>query len=406
MGVDRHTKVALKLEDRGFRRAALAEWRRLAARADLPRTERANILYRIGKLRQELGEHAAAVAAYYRAEALGVPNKTQGRINRRLQQCFEETGRESGLQRDLATRVALKPGDPKARVVAEIGDRKITDADLDRFIEDEIEAQLRPMASFMSADDLRARRKAMLDQFRSPRARLMMLQQMVQRDILLREARSRKMQDSEAYRRRLRRKAGDLLVERFTLENLKDRVRVDPGDVRNHYEANKKRYVVPGSVRLRHIRVADKAGAEALLTRVLKGEDFAKLASEHSEDAATKAKGGLIDADVRADGMVPGVGRAPELVRDALPLKPGAVLPKVYKVGDGWEVAKVEAKTPERRIPFDQAREAVRNEVYGRKIQEAQRRMLDELKRKYDVVVNAGLFQPAEGGGRTEAKPK
>ena len=214
------------------------------------------------------------------------------------------------------------------------------------------------------------------------------------------------MQDSEAYRRRLRRKAGDLLVERFTLENLKDRVRVDPGDVRNHYEANKKQYVVPGSVRLRHIRVADKAGAEALLTRVLKGEDFAKLASEHSEDAATKAKGGLIDADVRADGMVPGVGRAPELVRDALPLKPGAVLPKVYKVGDGWEVAKVEAKTPERRIPFDQAREAVRNEVYGRKIQEAQRRMLDELKRKYDVVVNAGLFQPAEGGGRTEAKPK
>jgi len=85
--------------------------------------------------------------------------------------------------------------------------------------------------------------------------------------------------------------------------SFKDGVKVTEKEIVSFYEYNNEAYNQPKKVKARHIlfkvdaesakEIDEKAKekAEAVLTRVRKGEDFAKLAAEHS-DCPSKAKGG------------------------------------------------------------------------------------------------------------------
>jgi len=80
-------------------------------------------------------------------------------------------------------------------------------------------------------------------------------------------------------------------------------------------------------------REARKARAEAALARVRGGEDFAKVATELSEDG-NRAKGGEI-------GLRP-ASRLPDLFVDAVrPLAPGDIAPSLVSSGAGFHVLKL-----------------------------------------------------------------
>ena len=134
-----------------------------------------------------------------------------------------------------------------------------------------------------------------------------------------------------------------------------------------YYKGNQARFDKKKRVHARHILVkvpaeatqdqqdAAKKRLEALAQRVKKGEDFAKVAQEASEDPGSKEKGG----DVGFFG--PGVMAKP-FEEQAFKLKSGEISAPV-KTQFGWHLIKVEEVQEPEIIPLDKARPEIAREL-------------------------------------------
>jgi peptidyl-prolyl cis-trans isomerase D len=168
---------------------------------------------------------------------------------------------------------------------------------------------------------------------------------------------------------------------RFPVSAAATEVKVTPADaeafakanadaVKQRYEASKARYDKPKRVKARHVLVkieqdatpaaveAAQAKANEALARVKKGEDFAKVAKELSDDPGSKDRGG----DVGEFG--PGV-MAPEFEHAAFGAKPGDLVGPV-RTQFGFHVIKVDGVQEAQSVSFD----AVKNEVARELLQE------------------------------------
>jgi peptidyl-prolyl cis-trans isomerase D len=155
--------------------------------------------------------------------------------------------------------------------------------------------------------------------------------------------------------------------------------------VKKAYDEGKDRWNKPKRVTARHILAkadadapadandAARRKAEQALERARKGEDFAKLAAELSDDGGTKARGG----DLGSFG--PGV-MAKEFEEAAFALKPGELGGPV-RTRFGWHVVKVDQVQEPETVPFEKARADVARELLeaDRAKELAQRRAAEAL---------------------------
>lgn len=141
----------------------------------------------------------------------------------------------------------------------------------------------------------------------------------------------------------------------------------DPESVKKFYEENRARYDQKKKVRVRHVlaRVApgaDDAAAkrkiEEAAERVRKGEDFAKVAQELSEDENTKSRGGEI-------GFVTEGLFDPAFVTAAFALAPGAVSEPV-KSASGWHLIQAEEVVPAKQMSLEEARLDIAKELLAK----------------------------------------
>jgi len=137
--------------------------------------------------------------------------------------------------------------------------------------------------------------------------------------------------------------------------------------IEQYFKEHQARFDRPQRMRARHVlvQVAEDAPAaqqdaarrkvEAALARIQKGEDFAKVAAEVSDDPGSKARGG----DLGFFG--PGV-MAKDFEDAAAKLKPGEVSPPV-KTGFGWHIIKLEEVQPAKKLSLDEARPEIAREL-------------------------------------------
>lgn len=114
-----------------------------------------------------------------------------------------------------------------------------------------------------------------------------------------------------------------------------------------------------------------------LLDRVRKGEDFAKLATENSDDPGSKDKGGEYDFFARGSGMVP------EFEKAAFALKPGEISDLV-ETQFGFHIIKLEER---RAAPSPDADDKVRQQIVEKLKQEKLEARIEEITASSDVVV-------------------
>lgn len=150
-------------------------------------------------------------------------------------------------------------------------------------------------------------------------------------------------------------------------------VTVTEQDMRDTYDANPERFVIPKTVEARHIliRLPDDAAPETvaaaqekirgILKMAREGEDFAELAKKYSEDEGSKAKGGALGEFTKEAMIQPFADAAfalqPGQVSEPVRTRFGLHLIKVEKVNEGrtrsFEEAKAEIHT---RLQRERAR--------------------------------------------------
>lgn len=176
--------------------------------------------------------------------------------------------------------------------------------------------------------------------------------------VLLKEAKKdASLVDSPEVRERVRTAENQIIIQEFLKRKTKDAV-TDEKLKELYDQQMKNRGERPEEVRARHILLKSEADAKALTKKIKKGEDFAAVAKDKSEDKASGASGGDLGW-FTADRMTP------EFSKAAFALKKGEVSEPI-KTDFGWHIIKLEDRRITPAPTFEQLKEELKNQL-GRK---------------------------------------
>jgi peptidyl-prolyl cis-trans isomerase C len=168
---------------------------------------------------------------------------------------------------------------------------------------------------------------------------------------------------------------------------------VAEAEAEEFYKTNPEKFKRPEQVRASHILVTVAAdakpenvtekekAAQAILERVKKGEDFATLASELSEDPSAKQNKGDLDFFSR-DQMVQ------EFSDAAFSMKKDDVSAAPVRSQFGYHIIKVTDRRESETIPLDKAKPQVLAFLQRQKKQKAVENFVKEMRASADVKVN------------------
>ena len=206
------------------------------------------------------------------------------------------------------------------------------------------------------------------------------LQEMIDHELLLQEARRQGIDRSDAIRERVRRFKEKLLVDELLKDRVKSTVELTKEELDRYYEQHADELLTPLKVRVAQMLLPNYSAAKDLETQVNRGGDFGKFAQRYSIDARTKAKGG--DLGPYRKGLV-----IPEVDEAIHTLKPGMVSAPI-KTEAGYYLVMITALEPE-IIQADLAkRERLRQELLYLKRKQHFEEMIADIKAKAVVRIN------------------
>ena len=177
---------------------------------------------------------------------------------------------------------------------------------------------------------------------------------------------------------------------RFDPEALSGEIQVKAEEIREYYEANSERFVIPKTAEASHIliRVPSDALAEAvakareriedILKQARAGKDFAQLAKEYSEDEGTKDRGGALGAFPK-EAMVPPFG-------DVAFATPAGQISDPVRTRFGWHLIRVAKVNEGRTRSLEEAQDEIQNQL---KRERARSLAYDAAEAAYDAAAVA-----------------
>jgi peptidyl-prolyl cis-trans isomerase C len=397
LSAEQTKQLAAKLAQRNLYHQAASTWQDYIAETELTDTERAKALFQVGMALEKAGLYAEAIEFYYRSETVAKLDDLIPQINEHIKDCFEKLGKFSALRYELMDRTSIrKSQDAAGEIVAEIGAEKITQADLDAQIENAIDNQLSSVAAFMSTEQLNEQKKKMLEQYQNPQVKQQFLQSWLAQEILYREALEEQLTEKPEVKRLMDELTQGLLSQQLMNEQLASKINITETDLEIYYTANKDKFIEPASATISHILVNEEQQAKDLIQRIKNGEDFSKLAKEHSQDEGTKDNGGRIDLNVTEGSDVAVIGDVNELNEKIFTAEAPALLDEAFQTEKGWEIVKVDSKVSERQKGFDEVRQQVMMMLSNQKRQDVQQDYIRQLMDKYNVIIHTSVLAPSK----------
>jgi peptidyl-prolyl cis-trans isomerase C len=400
LSAEQTKQLAAKLAQRNLYTRAANLWKDYLASGKLPDAERAKTLFQIGTLLEKANLYDQAIEYFYRSEIVAELSELKPQINAHIRNCFEKLGKFSALRYELMDRTSLEAAPAAgAKIVAEIGAEKITEADLDGFIESDIENQLEPMAPFMTPEQFGEQKKKMLEQYKNPQAKQQYLQVWLAQEVLYRQALEENLAEKPEAKKLIDNLTRGALSQLQMNKELASKINITDTDVQTYYTANKEKFIEPARAKISHILLEDQQQANELIGRIKGGEDFGELAKQFSKDESTKEKAGKIETEVQKDSYIPGIGTYEELNKKIFAVEAPKVLDEPFKTDKGWEIVKVETITPERQKTLDEVSQQVISMLANQKRQDVQSSYLEQMMDKYNVIIHTSAIN---GAAQTE----
>lgn len=203
-------------------------------------------------------------------------------------------------------------------------------------------------------------------------------------------AREEKLNENPEIKRKLLEAENLILAESYLQKRL-SKISIKEEEMRNYYEKNKEKYSEPERVHLKHILIfvpegADKQTKEKALNRakqikaqLLKGAKFEELAKLHSDDTASREKGG--DLGVLRKGET-----LPEFEEKVFKLKVGEISDPISSPY-GYHIVKVIKKLPPTTLPYEKVKDEVREDLKREKERALLEKEIEELKQKFSPKI-------------------
>lgn len=199
----------------------------------------------------------------------------------------------------------------------------------------------------------------------------LILQDMISVRLVADEARKQGYDKESQVRRTVSQIEDQILQQELMSRYVKDNMTDDA--VKARYDRFLKENPPLDEVRARHILVETEEQARAVIVRVGKGEDFARLAQEVSTGPSGKVGGDL--------GYFTREKMVPEFSAAAFEMRPGDVTKSPVKTQFGWHVIKIEDRRTQEAPSYAQAEGQMREQVQEQLKQE----YVSELREKAKV---------------------
>jgi peptidyl-prolyl cis-trans isomerase C len=195
----------------------------------------------------------------------------------------------------------------------------------------------------------------------------------------------------------------DAVAEAVLDRELKAKVVISDADVKKYYDEHPQDFEQPEMVRAAHVLLGTKdpatnqefsdeqkkekkATAEKVLARARKGEDFASLVKEYSDDSGSKERGG--------EYTFPRGRMVPEFEAAAFSLNTNQIS-DIVTTQFGFHIIKVNEKIPARKLDFTKVSEDVREGMVREQLSKQLPDYLDKVKLDAKVeVLDPSLVRP------------
>lgn len=278
--------------------------------------------------------------------------------------------------------IIAPPVIPPERVVIQVGDIKVTAAQMDQILQAYPENQR---------------------VFANGPGRAQFIDQVVRVLLLSEEGGRRKLTETEAYQNQLKYSAAGILAS-HTDADIKLKARLDEAALKAYYEAHKSEWE---QIHVRHILIRmqgspvplppgqkDLTDAEALAKaleirrKIVDGADFAELARAESNDSGSSGKGGDLGFLARGQTL-------PSFDEAAFALPTGE-LSQPVKTDYGYHIIKVEERRPTKSF------EDLRPDIEKGLANEATRKFVEDLKAKTKIVIDPDFSASANATVETK----
>lgn len=253
-------------------------------------------------------------------------------------------------------------------ILGKVGDFSISEIDLERIIAGQT-AEMQQQLSL------------------KPELKAGLVEELLLKKAIARQAKKEGYDRKPEFREKLSYLVDDFLARDYLTRVVLAGIAVPDDELQKYYKEHAKDFQLPETYRLRHIFINasgaaaedDKkkayAKAEALLLRLNKGDDFAKVAAEASEDSNTAAKGG--DLGVITSGKT----NSAEFEKAAFALKSGETS-GIITTPFGYHIIRCEEKNEARTASFAETKEFIaatlKKELEQQKIQEFMEKVAKE----------------------------
>ena len=177
-----------------------------------------------------------------------------------------------------------------------------------------------------------------------------------------------------------------MVIEQVQRQEVGSKLTITEEEARQYYARHPEDFTDPAAVTLREIFVEvpstegnvnvarDEEGQKKIAdarTRVLKGDDFAKVAAEMS-DSPSKANGGIIGPFAHSE-------MSPQLQQMVDKMKPGEIT-QAIRTPRGYQIFKLESVKVQALQPFESVRDLISEKVAGARTQIEMRKFLSRLR--------------------------